>query len=446
MNNEQIDWAAVEAEAAGLLSRYIQFDTTNPPGNELAAVEFLADILSERGFDPQVLLAAPGRANLVVRLKSRANNPASPCLLYAHADVVPADPAGWSIPPFAGAIRDGFVWGRGALDNKGLGVIFLQALTLLKQFCPSLNRDIILLIAADEEVAGEYGAAWLLDHYPDLVKAEYVWDEGGMGVWQSDRYFYYVAIAEKTALTVKLIAQGTAGHASVPQADNPQDRLIQALYRVKRWSRPPRLTPAVIEMLQTLAVYQSFPRSWLFARPDHPFLWPLLRSQLAQNPFFSALIADTINLTVLRGGQTNNVIPAQAEASLDVRLLPDRDPTVFLAGLRSIISDPKVLIEADGLPPARPLPTSSDTLLYRALAETLQIGDPAGRIVPYLTPGATDSRFFRAAGMKAYGFLPMQLNEQELSRIHGVDERVATANLRWGVQVVFETLRRLCIE
>jgi acetylornithine deacetylase/succinyl-diaminopimelate desuccinylase-like protein len=342
-------------------------------------------------------------------------------------------------------IQDGFVWGRGALDNKGLGVIFLQALILLKQFCSSLNRDIILLIAADEEVSGKYGVTWLLDHHPDLIKAEYVWDEGGMGIWQSDRYFYYIAIAEKTALTVKLVAQGTAGHASVPQVDNPQDRLVQALSRIKRWRRSSRLTPVVIKMLRTLAARQPFPQSSLFTRPDHPLLWPFLRSQLAQNPFFSALIGDTINLTVLRGGQTNNAVPTRAEARLDVRLLPDTDPAVFLAALRSIISDPKVFVEIGDSPPPQQLPTPMDTLFYRALAETLQANDPTSWVTPYLTPGATDSRFFRATGMKAYGFLPMRLNEQELSRIHGVDERVSIENLCWGIRVVFETLRKLCV-
>jgi acetylornithine deacetylase/succinyl-diaminopimelate desuccinylase-like protein len=355
---------------------------------------------------------------------------------------VPADSTHWSVPPFGGLIRDGFVWGRGALDNKSLGIIFLMTLTLLKQFAPPLRRDIILLIAADEEVSGKYGVAWLLDHHFDLIKAEYVWDEGGMGLQQSNHSAYYIAIAEKSALTIKLVAHGTPGHAAILQRDNPQDRLVQALYRVKRWQRPQRLTPTVIEMLQTLAPNQPFPKSTLFAHAGNALLWPFLRNQLVKDPFFASLTCDTINLTILRGGQTSNVIPARAEAKLDVRLLPGEDPLAFINELRSIVADPKVSVEIEALPPSQ-RPTSSQTHFYQALAHTLKAHDPSGQVTPYLTPGATDSRFFRAAGMNAYGFVPMRLNDKELSRIHGIDERVATSNLRWGIQIVYETLQKL---
>jgi acetylornithine deacetylase/succinyl-diaminopimelate desuccinylase-like protein len=177
-----IDWAAQEQETALLLSRYLQFDTTNPPGQEAPAIEFLAEVLHERGFVPHIIEPAPGRANLIVRLSSQAVSAAPPCLLYAHADVVPADASRWSVPPFGGHMRDGFVWGRGALDDKSLGIIFLQVLTLLKTHLSPLQRDIILLIAADEEAHGRYGVGWLLDHHLDLIRAGYVWDEGGVGL------------------------------------------------------------------------------------------------------------------------------------------------------------------------------------------------------------------------------------------------------------------------
>ncbi|HXV99864.1 MAG TPA: M20/M25/M40 family metallo-hydrolase, partial [Anaerolineae bacterium] len=212
--------------------------------------------------------------------------------------------------------------------------------------------------------------------------------------------------------------------------------------RVKRWQRPQRLTPVVIEMLQALAPNQPFPKSILFTHANHPFLWPFIRNHLAKDPFFASLICDTLNLTILSGGRTSNVIPAWAEAKLDVRLLPGEDPIAFLNKLRSVVSDPKVSIEIEGLPPSQHL-TSSQTPFYQALATTLKAHDPAGQVTPYLTPGATDSRFFRAAGMSAYGFVPMRLNDKELSRIHGIDERVAISNLRWGIQVVYETLRKL---
>jgi acetylornithine deacetylase/succinyl-diaminopimelate desuccinylase-like protein len=441
-----IDWIAVETEAARLLSQYIQFDTTNPPGNEVAAVEFLADILRERGFEPCILEAAPGRANLIVRLSAHSKAKFPPCLLYTHIDVVPADSAGWTIPPFEGRIKDGFIWGRGALDNKGFGIIFLQALSLLKQSGRPLNRDLIFLAAADEEVSGRYGVGWLFDHHPDLIKAEYVWDEGGVGLKQAGRdddYLYEIAVAEKSTLAVKLIAHGTPGHASIPHPDNPQDRLVRVLTRLRRWQQPARLTDPVIEMLQTLAPRQRFPQSFLFANADRAWVWPLLQTVLEKEPLFSPLIRNTITLTMLQGGLSGNVIPAQAEANLDIRLLPGERANTVLAALRSVIADSKVAIEVEELPVMHN-PTPAGTEFFKALAQTLRQAGPPGLAIPYLSPGTTDSRFFRRAGMKAYGFLPMLLDVRELSRIHGVDERVSTANLRWGTQVVVETLEKLC--
>lgn len=441
-----INWAAVEQEAANLLSRYIQFDTTNPPGNELAAVEFLAGILTRHGFRPQLIRSAPGRANLVARLPAAGHPAAAPCLLYTHADVVPASPAGWSTPPFGGRIKDGYVWGRGALDNKGVGIIFLQTLILLKQTAAALNRDVILLVAADEEASGRYGAAWMLNHHPDLLAAEYVWDEGGIGLHRPAAptpYLYQIAVAEKGNMIVKLVAHGTPGHAAVPHHNNPQDRLVRALARLKVWAGAPRLTRVVVQMLHTLAASQSFPRSVLYANAHRPWLWPMLRGLLLHDPLFGPLVRNTASLTMLRGGQNSNVIPSQAEARLDIRLLPGEDPQAVLAALRSLIADPQVTVTAEEMPVAHP-PSPADSEFFRALARTLQTTGPPGPVMASLTAGATDSRYFRRAGMKAYGFVPMLLDITELGRIHGVDERVSTANLRWGIQVVLKTLQQLC--
>jgi acetylornithine deacetylase/succinyl-diaminopimelate desuccinylase-like protein len=308
-----------------------------------------------------------------------------------------------------------------------------------------LKRDIILLLAADEETSGQYGVAWLLQHHPDLIKAEYVWDEGGMGLRHpahANRYLYSIAIAEKGALTVRLTAHGTPGHASIPNGNNAPDRLVRALSRLAAWHRPIRLTPPVIEMLRSLAGSQAFPRSLLFTHASNLLTWPLLFPMLDKDAFFAPLIRNTISLTVLRSGQKSNVVPAQAEAKLDIRLLPGEDASAVLGDLRAIIKDTRVFIEADDLPMVHS-PSDTATDFYRALAETLRAIGPPGAVTPYLTPGATDSRYFRRAGMKAYGFMPMLLDNQELSRIHGIDERISTANLGWGTQVVFETLKKL---
>jgi acetylornithine deacetylase/succinyl-diaminopimelate desuccinylase-like protein len=198
----------------------------------------------------------------------------------------------------------------------------------------------------------------------------------------------------------------------------------------------------VVEMLKTLAAQRSFPQSFLYAHADRPIVASVLRQQLERDPLFAALVCNTINLTILKGGVASNVVPGRAEATLDVRLLPGEDPDVFLSALRSIIGDSSISIEVGDLPPTQ-ITTPSNTEFFQALVDALKALGPAGAIMPYLTPGATDSRFFRAVGMKAYGFMPMLLDDKELSRIHGVDERLSLANLRWGIQVVFETLRKL---
>ncbi len=439
-----IDWAAVELESAEMLSRYIQFDTTNPPGNEVAALQFLAGLLRRHDFAPQILESAPGRANLIVRLPASTGPAAPPCLLYSHADVVPVNPAEWSVPPFGGQIKDGFIWGRGALDDKGLGIIFLQALILLKKKDLPLKRDIILLIAADEETCGHYGVAWLLEHHPELIQAEYVWDEGGMGLRQarSAEYIYGIAVAEKGALTVRLTARGSPGHASIPHQNNAPDRLVRALVRLAGWRRPIRLTSPVIEMLRNLAPGYSFPRSLLFRHAGSKWTQPLLSLFLDKDTLFGPLVRNTASLTMLRSGQKSNVIPTEAEAKLDIRLLPGEDPAAILGDLRAVIKDVRVSVEAEDMPVAHP-PSNLASDFYCALANTLGAVAPPGVVTPYLTPGATDSRFFRRAGMKAYGFMPMLLDAHELSRIHGIDERISLANLRFGIQVVFETLGRL---
>ncbi|MFN8454679.1 MAG: M20/M25/M40 family metallo-hydrolase [Anaerolineae bacterium] len=447
-----IDWAGLEADSALLLSRYIQFDTTNPPGQETPALEFLADTLRQRGLQPCILEPAPGRANLIVRWSTPAPVQAPPCLLYAHADVVPAHSGAWSAPPFGGVIQDGYVWGRGALDDKGLGIIFLQVLALLQQYQPPLKRDVVLLIAADEESCGGYGVSWLLQHHQDLIQAEFVWDEGGMGlrapfILQSNRqsapsYLYNIAIAEKGAMTIKVVATGTPGHASIPHGDSAAERLVQALTRLRTWVRPVRLTEPVAALLQRLAPYQAFPYSFFFANAQRAWVWPLLRSSLQHNLLLGPLLRNTINLTMLKSGQKSNIIPAQAEAKLDIRLLPGENPEAVLSDLRALINDPKVNLEVEDMPVTHPS-SSLNSEFYQALAATLNQVGPPGVVAPYLTPGATDSRFFRRAGMQAYGFMPMLLDSQELSRIHGVDERISTANLRWGIQVVFETLQKL---
>jgi len=436
-----IDWDTLAVEAAQLLSRYIRFDTTNPPGNEAPAIHFLAEILRDFGLAPRILESGYNRANLVVRLPA-SQATAAPCLLYAHADVVPADPSDWSLPPFGGHIRDGFVWGRGALDDKGLGLIFVQVLGLLQRYAPPRNRDIVLVIAADEELCGEAGAVWLLKNHPELLMAEFVWDEGGLGLLSpaGGPTLFGIAVAEKSALTIKLEAEGLAGHAAVPNSTNPHHRLVRSLFRIQQWQQPVKINGVVEDMLAVLSPMTPFPKRFFYKYPG--WFRPILTHLLRHDPFLGSLVTNTITLTLLTGGQASNVVPTRTEARLDVRLLPDQSPDEFLHQLQTVIDDETVTVKPVTMTSAQAT-SPVDTPFYRALARTLHRREPAGLITPYLTPGATDSRFFRAAGMNAYGFMPMLLDSHELRRIHGVDERVSIENLRWGMRLVFETLVEL---
>jgi acetylornithine deacetylase/succinyl-diaminopimelate desuccinylase-like protein len=392
------------------------------------------------GLEPTIFEPAPNRANLVVRLPA-SQATAAPCLLYSHADVVPADASVWTFSPFSGQIEDGFVWGRGALDDKGLGIIFLQTIGLLQRYAPPTNRDIVLVIAADEELCGEFGAAWLLENHPDLLQAEFVWDEGGLGLLpQAGPPLFGIAIAEKSALTIQLKARGQSSHAAIPNNANAQHRLVRGLYRIQQWKQSVQINGIVESILAVLAPTMPFPQKLIYRHPN--WFYPLLSRWLRHDSFLGPLVTNSVTLTQLEGGQANNVVPAQTEARLDVRLLPDQSPDKFLHQLQTVIDDPAVtILPMTATPPQATSPI--DTPFYRALTQTLHRREPAALITPYLTPGATDSRFFRAAGMKAYGFMPMLLNNRELSRIHSTDERVSIENLRWGMQVVFETLVEL---
>lgn len=259
----------------------------------------------------------------------------------------------------------------------------------------------------------------------------------------SDQVLYAVAVAEKASMGIKLVARGRPGHASVPHGNQAPDRLVRALSRLQRWQPPARPTEAVAELLRRMAPTRPRTQAWFMRRAEQPLVWSLLKSALARDPFLAAMTRTTVSLTILQAGTKSNVIPAQSEAVLDIRLLPGQQPESVLAELRQLIDDDQVTVEPFETPTVH-APTPFDTPFFRALADTVQALGPAGIVTPLLSPGATDSRYFRQAGMKSYGFVPVIADNDELSRIHGIDERLSTANLRWGTQVVYETIRRFC--
>ena len=429
-----IDWKVVTEEATDLLSRYIAVDTSNPPGNEEAAALFLADILRREGLEAHLYQAAPGRANLSARL--RGDGSKRPLILLNHTDVVPAEPPFWQEPPFAGTVRDGVIWGRGALDMKGMAVMELMTFLLLKRHGIPLKRDVVFLALADEEAGGDVGIEWMDRHHPEVIDAEYVLNEGGYGLTELlgvRRPIFNCSISEKGPLWLKLRAQGSPGHGSVPHDDNSLERLVRALYRVKGWQHPITVLPETELYLRGL--HES---GFLAEMPDESAL-----AQAAQaNPVIRAVLTNTVSVTTCTAGYKHNVIPALSEATLDCRLLPGQSAQAFVEELKGIIDDPKVEIEEvyRSETASSPVQTELFSIAGKVIQETVE----KALVLPIISPGFTDSRVFRQRGVVAYGLIPVLLEPPEAATMHGHNERISVGNLRLGTQVLFEIVRQLC--
>ncbi|MDY7079146.1 MAG: M20/M25/M40 family metallo-hydrolase [Chloroflexota bacterium] len=425
------DWQAMGDEAARILSRYLQINTTNPPGNEHLAAEMLATLLRERGLEPRLHESAPGRANLLTRLPGDGS--AGAIILLHHMDVVTADSTRWSHDPFSGEIRDGYVWGRGAIDMKGVGVMHLLALDLLRRSGVPRKRDIVYLAVADEEMGSAYGVQWLLAHHWPEIEAEYVWDEGGFGLrdFFGPGVVFTVAVAEKQTLWLRLIAEGKPGHGGMPHADNANDILVRALDRVLDYETPLRLHAVTQAMFQGIAQMQPFPRSLLLRHLDNSLALSLARKALTAEPAINAVLRNTLSVTALRAGSKENVIPERAVAVLDVRLLPGEDPGAFVEELEAVVADQRVQVEVIQHPEPTTV-SAHDSTLFRAIAEVTARLVPGSITVPMLTPGATDSCFFRRKGINTYGLFPAIITPEDLAGLHGINERISLENLRLG--------------
>ena len=439
----EVRWEDVQHQATDVLSRYIQIDTTNPPGNEGEAARFLAEILSAEGIDAALYESAPGRANLVARLSAAESN-SLPLLLLHHMDVVPAEPSAWSIPPFDGVVRDGHVWGSGAIDDKGLGTIHLMAFVLLKRLGIPLRRDVIFMAVADEEESGLYGTQWMVQrHWPD-IECEYVWDEGGTGSRGviGARPVFAISVSEKRSLQVRLTARGRGGHGSMA-SDTPVDRLIKALHALGDYRSEIRFNDVTQEFFRRIARTQPFPVSWLVRNAGSAIVKLVIVGRLAKIPSINAMLRDTLTPTVLAAGEKFNVAPEVAEAVLDARLLPDTRDEKFLDDLRRAINDEGVSVEATSFP-ASPPPSPIESAMFRAYERAIAAHVPGAVVAPLQTPVATDSRFFRAEGVNAYGLIPVVLTPEELGTIHGVDERLSIESLTTGIKIALDVIVELC--
>jgi len=434
-----IDFDAVEVEAADLLAEYLRIDTTNPPGNETEAARFLAARFEKEAIPAEVIESQPGRGSVLARLRGRGT--ARPIVLLNHLDVVPADTSAWQVPPFGGVRRDGFVYGRGALDCKGIGVVQALAMFLVQRSGQPLGRDVIFLGTADEEAGGRLGAGFVTEWHRDkLGGAELVLNEGGeIRVDAEGRRVWAVAVSEKTPCWIRLTARGEAGHGSAPPPETAVTRLIGALGRIQAAEQPVRVTPEVQAFFAAMAERQPGEQRARYRDLRSALQDDGYRRAFLGNRRHAALVRNTITPTVLSGGIKTNVIPGTASAELDCRLLPDEDPPRFLAALRETIADASIEVEVLlNFPPSS---SPTDNIVYRRLA-AMAAADGA-LIAPTVLGGFTDSHYFRDQGIASYGFVPFVLDDGESGRMHGIDERISLANLRDGTRRLYELLRAL---
>lgn len=437
----ETDWHAIEQEAGDVLSRYLKIDTTNPPGNEIAAARFWQEVLAKEGINAQVFESQPGRGVVYARLKGSGEKKAF--ILLHHLDVVPAAKADWEVDPFAGAIKDGYVYGRGAIDCKGLAVAQFLALAALKRAGVSFKRDIVLLGTADEEAGGQHGAGWFVDHHSDLIAdAEFLLTEGGgIRVYDGGRRSYDVDIAEKAPCWVQLEASGPAGHGSRPLPETAVTRLVRALERIVRYETEIKVTPAVQAYFSALAAGETPERAARFRTLEKSLANSAFRKEFLANPSFNALMRNTISPTVLEGSNKTNVIPSHARAQLDCRLLPGEDPQKFVALLERVANDPNVKFSV--LMNFPPIASAVDTPLFHAIRAIAERHDPQAPVVPAVLGGFTDSHYFRQKGIVSYGFSGLPITEEDSRRGHGVNERLSLASLREGIQILSDLLLEL---
>jgi acetylornithine deacetylase/succinyl-diaminopimelate desuccinylase-like protein len=441
---KESDWRALGDEATALLSQYLRINTTNPPGNEIAAARWLASVLQRDGIEARIFEPAPGKANLYARLAGDGSG--RPIILLNHMDVVLASPQYWTVDPFSGVVKDGYVWGRGALDMKGEAIAQLMTMLVLKRAHVPLKRDVIFLATADEEIGAGVGAAWIVEHEPDLVRnAEFLLNEGGLT--RADARggidFYGVGTTEKSPLWLDVTARGTAGHGSRPTPDNPVHRLVRVLDRIADWQTPLVVTPAVERSFRDLATIErdSTLRRWLGD------IRTALRDATAARAItadltYNALLRNTISITGLKGSDKTNVIPPIATATIDVRLLPGQDPAAFLAEIRRIAGDTAVTIQPQG-PNWPATESSTETEMFRAIEAVAHAHQPSALVTTLMLPGFTDSHYFRRLGIASYGLGPFPLTQGDSRGVHGNDERVGIAALREGVRFYYEVVARV---
>jgi acetylornithine deacetylase/succinyl-diaminopimelate desuccinylase-like protein len=431
----------IHTRPAEILQRLIQFNTTNPPGNEAECIAYIRGLLFEAGIESTLLARTPNRPNLVARLPGTGR--AAPILLYGHVDVVTAENQQWEHPPFEGKLVDGFVWGRGALDMKGGVAMMLAAFLRAKAEGLQPAGDIVLAIVGDEEAGGDFGAKFLVEQHAELFKdIRYALGEfGGFTFQVGGRRFYPIMVAEKQSCAIRATVRGTGGHGSMPVRGGAMARLARLLHRLDRNNLPVHILPSVRVMVESMASALGGAQGLVLRQLTNPMLTNSILDLLGERGrIFNPLLHNTVSPTMLQGSTAINVIPGEVSLGLDGRLLPGFQPEDMLRELRSIVGA-DVELEVVQFDPG---PADLGLGLFDMLANILRESDPGGVPIPLLLSGVTDARFFSRLGIQTHGFLPMTLpaDFNFTATIHAANERIPAAAVEFGANAIYKALQR----
>jgi acetylornithine deacetylase/succinyl-diaminopimelate desuccinylase-like protein len=423
------------------MQEYLRVDTTNPPGHEMRAVHFYKKILDEEGIENRAFEYAPGRGDLWARLPHTTAEARRPIILTNHMDVVTSDAGHWKVPPFSGEIKDGYLWGRGAQDMKDEGLAQLVVMVMLKREKIALDRDVIFLAVADEEADGT-GTDWFIEHQRDLLgNAEFLINEGGENILENGRVKYVgVDVGEKTTFWLHVVAHGRAGHASRPIADSAPNRLVRALDRILAYQTPLKVLPVVEEFLHDMAPYETPEKAREYRNIRQAIENRTFQGDVAKDESLNFLLRDTIALTMMGGSEQTNVIPPEAWANLDVRILPEGNPQALLEKIRQVVNDRNVSVE-----PLEPLfreanYSQTNTELYSAIRAVAGEYFPGTPVVSQITSGYDENQRFRPLGIVSYGFNPYAATDEESNTEHGNDERIRVEEVRRGPKILFDVV------
>jgi acetylornithine deacetylase/succinyl-diaminopimelate desuccinylase-like protein len=443
-----LDLPRLESEAILWLQGLIRINTTNPPGNELAAANYLAGIFKREGINPEIFETAPGRAILIARLSATAMpNPSRALLLMGHLDVVGVDSSKWTVDPFGGIIKDNYLYGRGAIDDKGMTIANLAAMVALKRSNAHLDRDVILLAESDEEAGGQFGMRVIVDKYWDKIAAGFAINEGGQVVVQGGKVQYVgIQATEKVSRNLDVTATGTSGHSSIPRPDNPVTHLAAAIEKIAMYQTPVEFNSITTAYFEGLAKIEDEETSkWMRAleepdRAEHAARWIS-----SANPAWNAMLRDTIVPTVLQAGIRPNVIPGEARGIVNIRLLPGNLLEPLLTKLEQTVNDPQVRFEVEpDLGPAAPS-SSLTSDLYNTISRVAEQQFPGTTVLPYMSTGTTDSAWLRLRNVQTYGLLPFPLASEDALRMHGNDERISLDAFRKGVDFLYAIVTNFAV-